>query len=82
MAYVHGHNHADQIYEKRDFPIISLGCNKCEYFVDKKPKGSITYERKLGTVSQDLWDAMVINTDQNQIDFIRFGAGDDKCIRR
>lgn len=80
MAYVHGHNHADQIYGKRDFPIISLGCNKCEYFMDKKPEGAIVYERKLETVSQDLWDVMVINPEENQIDFIRFGAGEDKHI--
>ena len=80
MAYVHGHNHADQIYGKRDFAIISLGCNKCEYFMDKKPEGAIVYERKLETVSQDLWDVMVINPEENQIDFIRFGAGEDKHI--
>ena len=80
MAYVHGHNHADQIYGKRDFPIISLGCNKCEYFVDKKPEGAVAYERKPGTVSQDLWDVMVINPEEDKIDFIRFGAGEDKHI--
>ena len=35
---------------------------------------------RLETVSQDLWDVMVINPEENQIDFIRFGAGEDKHI--
>ena len=80
MAYIHAHNHADQIYRERSFPIISLGCNKCEYFLDKKPECAVTYERRPGTVSQDLWDVMVINPTENQIDFIRFGAGEDRHI--
>lgn len=80
MAYIHGHNHADQIYQGRDFPIISLGCNKCEYFADKKPEGAITYERKLETVSQDLWDALIVNPGEKKLDFIRFGAGEDRCV--
>ena len=81
MAYVHGHNHCDQIYREREFPIISVGCSKCEYFVDKKPEGAYTPERRLGCVSQELWDTMVINTKENKIDFIRFGAGEDRIIK-
>lgn len=77
LAYVHGHNHTDQIYRKRAFPIISLGCNKCEYFVDKKPAGACTPERKLYTVTQDLWDVMVITPEKQSIEFVRFGAGKD-----
>lgn len=81
MAYIHGHNHCDQIYQEREFPIVSIGCNKCEYFIDKKPEGAYTAERKLGTVSQDLWDVMIINTVENRIDLIRFGAGEDRIIK-
>lgn len=77
LAYVHGHNHTDQIYRERAFPIISLGCNKCEYFVDKKPDGAYTPERKLYTVTQDLWDVMVIDPEKKCIEFVRFGAGKD-----
>ena len=82
MAYVCGHNHADQIFYEKRFPIVALGCNKCEYFKDKKPEGSCTYERRVGTVSQDLWDVMVVNPEENRIDFVRFGAGEDKIIKR
>ena len=80
LAYVHGHNHAEQIYRKRAFPIISLGCNKLEDFKDKKPEGSYTYDRKRGTVTQDLWDIMVVDTKDGNMDFVRFGAGEDKHI--
>lgn len=80
MAYVHGHNHADQIYREKLFPIISIGCSKLEYFTDKKPDGAQTPERKPGMVSQELWDTMVIDPQKNRIDFIRFGAGEDRLI--
>jgi hypothetical protein len=81
LAYVHGHTHADFVYSKRSFPIISIGCSKCEYFKDKKPIGSITHERKLNTVTQELWDTLVVTPSENRIDFIRFGAGEDRTIR-
>lgn len=80
MAFIHGHTHADYIYTERAFPIISIGCSKCEYFIDKKPEGSITYERRLNTVSQELWDTLIITPSENKIDFIRFGAGEDRIV--
>jgi len=80
MAYIHGHTHADFIYSKRSFPIVSIGCAKCEYFTDKKPEGSFTHYRKLNTAEQDLWDTLVISPSENKIDFIRFGAGSDRTV--
>ena len=82
LAYVHGHNHADQIVYTGKFPIIAIGCAKCEDFKDKKPEGSITYDRKMGTVSQELWDVMVVDTKSKKIDFVRFGAGEDRTIEK
>ncbi len=80
MAYIHGHNHADQICYDKSFPIVSIGCVKCEDFKDKKPEGSVTYDRKMGTVSQELWDVMIVDTDENRLEFVRFGAGEDCSI--
>lgn len=80
LAYVHGHNHGEQIYRERLFPIVSLGCNKMEDFQDKKPAGSWTYNRQQGTVTEDLWDVMIVHADQAGIDFVRFGAGEDKKV--
>ncbi|MBD5527028.1 MAG: hypothetical protein HDR02_01265 [Lachnospiraceae bacterium] len=80
LAYVHGHNHGEQIYRSRLFPIVSLGCNKMEDFQDKKPAGSWTYYRQQGTVTEDLWDVMIVHADHSGIDFVRFGAGEDKKV--
>ncbi len=80
LAYIHGHNHADQIYTEREFPIISIGCNKLEDFKDKKPDGSITYDREWQKVTQDLWDVLVVNFEEKRMDFVRFGAGEDRHI--
>lgn len=80
MGFIHGHNHADQIDLKEGFPIISIGCAKCEYFEDRKPEGAHTYYRELYTVSQELWDVLLINTDAEWLKFIRFGAGEDRIV--
>ncbi len=82
LAFVHGHNHGDQIDYQEGFPIVSIGCNKCEYFTDKKPHGAVTYERKLHTVSQDLWDVFLVSPEKESMELIRFGAGVDRRITK
>ena len=81
MAFIHGHTHADYIYEERAFPVISIGCSKCEYFTDKKPKGAVTYRRVRHAVTQELWDTLIVDTKENTLRLIRFGAGLDREIR-
>lgn len=80
LAYIHGHTHADYVYRGSSFPIVSLGCNKCEYFLDKKPEGSHTYARKPDTVTQDLWDVLVVDGSRECLHFVRFGAGEDRVV--
>lgn len=80
IAFIHGHTHADYIYTERAFPIISIGCSKCEYFPDKKIEKSIRYERELDSVTQELWDTMIITPEEDKIDFVRFGAGADRTV--
>lgn len=80
MAYLHGHSHTDFIYRERSFPIIAIGCSKCEYFADKKPEGAHTASRYPGEVTQELWNTMIIDTVGNTIDLVRFGAGMDRHI--
>lgn len=80
LAYIHGHTHAEHVYNGSSFPIISIGCNKCEYYPDKKPKGSIAYMRTVGTISQDLWDMLVVKPEEEKLEFIRFGAGENRTI--
>lgn len=80
MGFIHGHNHADQIDLREGFPIISIGCGKCEYFTDKKPEGAETYARMRHTASQELWDVMLVSTEAEEIRFIRLGAGEDRSV--
>lgn len=81
LAYIHGHNHADQINYEKNFPIVSIGCAKCEDFKDKKPEGAVTYDRKMGTLTQELWDVMVVDVKNAKLDFVRFGAGEDRTVK-
>ena len=81
LGYIHGHNHCDQINTAYGFPIISLGSNKMEYFTYYKPEGAVIYNRTAGTASEDLWDTLVIDTNNRKLSFIRFGAGENREIR-
>ena len=80
IGLLHGHTHADMIYTKRTFPIISVGCSKIEYFEDRKPDGAICHARFEGEVTQELWDTLIIDPETGDMDFVRFGAGFDRHI--
>ena len=80
LAFINGHNHTDHIYNDFSFPIVSIGCAKPECFYENKPPGQFTPNRRLGDISQELWDAMVINPDEKSISFLRFGAGEDRFL--
>ena len=80
LGWIHGHNHADQIYDKRAFPIIGIGCSKIEDFLEHKPEGAVTYSRQQGGETQELWDLLVIHPSKMSMDFLRFGAGEDRHV--
>ena len=80
LGYFYGHTHADAVSYQYSFPLVSIACAKCESFLEKKPKGVSVPKRELGTVSQDLWDTMVLNLKENRMDLIRFGAGENRVI--
>jgi hypothetical protein len=80
LAYINGHNHADLLCNEEKFPIISIANAKCEAYLERKPEGFITPERKLGTRLQECFDIMLINSGMRRIGFIRFGAGRDKMV--
>ena len=80
ITYVHGHNHSDQVAYTHGFPIVAVGCAKLEDFWDHKPHGSVTPARKLGDVTQELWDVVVVSADRRRADFVRFGAGEERGV--
>ena len=81
VAWIHGHNHADQVFNGQDFPIVSIGCSKLEAFTEYKPAGSVTRMRRWGEPSQELWDVLVFHTHGSDFDLIRYGAGPDRFVR-
>ena len=80
IAMFYGHTHADYVFEECSFPIISIGCAKLEYFTDKKPPCVDVWYRKADDVSQDLWDSLIIDFDNQKLNLIRFGAGKNREI--
>lgn len=80
MAFIHGHAHADYIYRECAFPIVSIGCAKCEDMQAYKPLGFVTPRRVWGTYSQILFDVMVISPEVNDIIFVRVGAGESRSL--
>lgn len=82
LAYIHGHAHADFTYRwrgKKEFPIIAIGCAKCEDMAERKVEGSFTPARVLGESTQELWDILIVKG-SGTLHFIRFGAGRDRDI--
>lgn len=80
LAFIHGHTHAEHVYEGSSFPIISIGSNKCEQLVGKIPRGSYAHAREKGTATQDLWDVLQVDAENQKLYFYRIGAGEDRVI--
>lgn len=81
LAFIHGHIHADWV-NKADlpFPVIAIGCAKIEDDQVKKSAGSTTYSRALDDATQDLWDVLLVDARAGRLDFVRFGAGEDRRV--
>ncbi len=83
LAFVHGHVHSDMVdTSSLSFPVVAIGCAKIEDEQEHKVPGSVTYSRAVGDVTQELWDVLVVNTRTGRLDFVRFGAGEDRSIGR
>ncbi|MBQ6568365.1 MAG: metallophosphoesterase [Treponema sp.] len=82
LAFIHGHTHSDCVNRDLPFPVASIGCAKIEDEQVHKASGSVTWPREPGTVSQELWDVLVVDADSGSLDFVRFGAGEDRHLDR
>ncbi len=80
VGFFYGHTHADYIFEECSFPVVSVGCAKLEYFTDKKPPGAAAWPRSADTVTQDLWDSVLIDFERQKVRMVRFGAGYDREV--
>ncbi|WP_026491351.1 metallophosphoesterase family protein [Butyrivibrio sp. XPD2002] len=83
LAFINGHNHCDHLFNDLNngmFPIISINCAKCEYFLEHKPEGSVVPERALGDRTQESFDILQIDAENGKMYFTRFGAGSDRYV--
>lgn len=84
LAFINGHSHCDHLFNdlhNGQFPIISINCAKCEYFLEHKPEGAVVPFRRLGDRMQESFDIMQVDTERKEIYFTRFGAGEDRVVR-
>jgi len=84
LAFINGHSHCDHLFNdlyNGKFPIISINCSKCEYFLEHKPEGAVVPYREIGSRTQESFDIMTIDTSKREIYFTRFGAGNDRIVR-
>src|SRR5699024_8870122 len=73
VGWFAGHRHVDVHYEGENFPIMILGCNtaeKIQTYADRVP-GSVVYDREQGTVTQDLWDTLIITPEDKKFTLVR-----------
>lgn len=81
LAFINGHMHTDHLCNEEAFPIVSIGCAKCEYFLEYKMENSVTFPRKMGDKTQNLWDIMIVDSKNKIIKFERQGAGKNRIIK-
>lgn len=83
IGWINGHNHWDRIKEYDYFKAVSVNGNGVwnKSHTSDIPS-SVTdaqrWDRSMSDYTMDCFDVAVINTDANTVNFVRFGAGDDR----
>lgn len=80
-----GHMHYDREYTAPfddNNPILAFSqyCNKCykQFYDDTWPASVVLPDRKVGTVTEDCFDIVIIRPASNRLNLVRFGAGVDR----
>lgn len=78
-AWLVGHYHGDMAFCADGINIV-LVASETAYVPTlwDMPDGGHYPQRELGTTTEDLWDAVCIDTAQRKLHFFRFGAGCDR----
>lgn len=76
-----GHYHGDLITRLGGIPFILIG-DQTPYVPQlwSMPQGGIYHPRQLHHVTEDLWDAVAVDTQNRKLFLYRFGAGDDRVV--
>lgn len=81
-AWFVGHFHGDYIGKVNGINFILTGSQTAYVpFLWDMPEGGYYPERVLGTKSEDLWDAAVLDKKERLIRLFRFGGGADRELR-
>ena len=84
VGLFHGHNHWDyigQYSQTNGFHEVSTGCGRIvsgPTISYAHPEGAVMPERTSDTVTQELWDIIIIKPESRTVNIIRFGAGNDR----
>lgn len=81
VGWFHGHTHRDKITKVtgNNFTECATGCSMCNGTVEESTNDYGKQEaRALNTVTEDLWDIIVIKPYSKTVKLVRFGAGDDR----
>lgn len=80
-AWFIGHWHGELCNIVEGIPFIIVGSQTC--YIPQlwlMPEPGYYAPRRRGTVTQDLWDAVVWKKEKQELHLIRFGAGEDRII--
>lgn len=83
IGMFHGHTHWDYIGKHSDtngFYEISTASGNCTKITTPEIEGAVCPERTKGTVTQELWDLVIVKPISRTVKMIRFGAGDDRTF--
>lgn len=79
-CYIHGHSHYDYVGYDNEFVQIALCCAVPDQPSSSVPSGGIQPSRTIGTVTQDCISVIIILPEEQKVELVRFGAGDDRTI--
>lgn len=87
VGFFHGHTHWDfigQYSQTNGFKEVSTGRSVMDTWtianITYHPEGVVFEEKTANTVTQELWDAIVIKPKSRVVNIIRFGAGSDRAF--
>lgn len=80
-AWLVGHYHGDMTFCADGVNLVFVA-SETAYVPTlwDMPEGGYYPDRILGTETEDLWDAVCVDTDEQKLRFFRFGAGKDREI--
>lgn len=79
-CYIHGHSHYDYVGYDNGFAQVALCCAVPDQPSSSVPSGGVQPTRTIGTVTQDCISVIIILPEEQKVELVRFGAGDDRTI--